>query len=250
MIVGDVGGAFGQKINVGREETALALAARVVAAPGEVDRRPLGEPRRGTARAVGGSRGVGRARRRRSHPRRARRPRVRRRRVRGWPRCRGPRRAADDRPLPHRAVPDREGGRLEHDRVDEHHAPRRLPRAVDVRDRGARDDRRHRGPPARPRPARAAPAEHHPGRRPALHDGGRHRPRPHHARRDPRAGRRPHRLRRVPARAGGGAGRRVVCSASASRATSSPLRAGSASGSPRPPPSASTSAARCRSSPA
>ena len=33
VIVGDVGGAFGQKINVGREETALALAARVVARP-------------------------------------------------------------------------------------------------------------------------------------------------------------------------------------------------------------------------
>ena len=33
VIVGDVGGAFGQKINVGREETAIALAARVLARP-------------------------------------------------------------------------------------------------------------------------------------------------------------------------------------------------------------------------
>jgi aerobic carbon-monoxide dehydrogenase large subunit len=33
VIVGDVGGAFGQKINIGREETAIALAARVVARP-------------------------------------------------------------------------------------------------------------------------------------------------------------------------------------------------------------------------
>ncbi|HXY95260.1 MAG TPA: xanthine dehydrogenase family protein molybdopterin-binding subunit [Acidimicrobiia bacterium] len=33
VIVPDVGGAFGQKINVGREETALSLAARVLARP-------------------------------------------------------------------------------------------------------------------------------------------------------------------------------------------------------------------------
>ena len=33
MIVPDVGGAFGQKINVGREETALALAARLLGRP-------------------------------------------------------------------------------------------------------------------------------------------------------------------------------------------------------------------------
>jgi carbon-monoxide dehydrogenase large subunit len=33
VIVGDVGGAFGQKINVGREETALALAARALGRP-------------------------------------------------------------------------------------------------------------------------------------------------------------------------------------------------------------------------
>ena len=88
----DVGGGFGQKMFVYREECAVVAGVVPPRAPGEVDRGPAREPALGRplpqrvrARADGG-------RRRRHHPGHHRRPRVRRRRLRGvpggaWTRC-------------------------------------------------------------------------------------------------------------------------------------------------------------------
>ena len=51
VVVGDVGGGFGLKISVGREEGAVALAARLVGQSDQVDRGSLGEPGVGATRS-------------------------------------------------------------------------------------------------------------------------------------------------------------------------------------------------------
>ena len=136
----DVGGGFGQKMFVYREECAVVLASYPPRATGQVDRGPTREPAVGRSLAQRVRAREGGRRRRRHHPGHHRRPRVRRRRLRGVP-------AGMDPMLLPGSVQDPAARVLDRDGVDQHHGQGRLPRAVDVRDHRARDGASTTSPP-------------------------------------------------------------------------------------------------------
>ena len=167
--IGDVGGGFGLKNFIGREEQVVVLAAYLLGPAGQVDRGPAREPDRVGPRPPRAGDGEGRRRCGRRVPRRPRRPPRRRRR------------------LPDRRRQRRRPGRLFFP------GPYRMPRLAwktasvwtNTCGRAA-----YRGPwqmetTAREqmvdvvaraighRPARAAAPQRGPARRPALHDGRR-----------------------------------------------------------------------------
>ena len=82
VVMGDVGGGFGQKMFMIREEIAVVLAAQAPRPAGQVDRGPAREPHRRPPRPRRQHDRQLRRRRRRPHPRRAGRPRRGRRRLR------------------------------------------------------------------------------------------------------------------------------------------------------------------------
>ena len=179
VIAPDVGGGFGQKCVVAREEALTCIAARRLGAPGEVGRGPPGEPRRrlpGPRAALPHPRRLRRrgpaARSRGRHP-------VRRRRLLDPPvHLRG--RAADGRHRAARALrgpplpgADARGG---HEQVPDGALPRRVAPADGARD-GAADAEGRAAP--RPRPGRDPAAQPDPARRVPVDRAGRpgHRPR-------------------------------------------------------------------------
>ena len=211
----DVGGGFGQKMFVFREECAVVLASRLLARPVKwiEDRREnlvaaSALAQRARVRADGD-------RRRGRHPGDHGRARRRRRRVPAVPRGHGPDAAAG-------AVQDPAHRVLDPDGVDQHHGQGRLPRAVDVRDDRARDGHRLRGTPDRHGSGRVPAQEPARVRRPAVHRAVGQRVPGDHPARDARPGARDARLRRVPPRADRGARGGPATSGSASPCTSSP----------------------------
>ena len=82
----DVGGGFGQKMFVFREECAIVLASRLLGAHGQVDRGPAREPDRGRALPQRARQGPARHRRRPRNPGDHDRARRRRRRLPALPR--------------------------------------------------------------------------------------------------------------------------------------------------------------------
>ena len=193
----DVGGGFGQKMFVFREECAVVLASRLLGRPVKwiEDRRE--NLIVGAALAQRAGRRASRHRRRPDHPGDHDRPRRRRRRLPGVPGGDQPAAAA-------RAVPDPAPRVLDEHGVDQHDGQGRVPRPVDVRDDGPRDGHRPRRPHARHRPDRAAPTQPAAPRRPAVHVARRAGVLRDHPAGDARAGARDARLRRVPRRAGRG----------------------------------------------
>ena len=176
----DVGGGFGQKMFVYREECAVVLASFLLGRPVKWI-----EDRRENLLSAGHSRnelahvkvavdddGIIQAITA-DHV-------VRRRRVRGVPGGHGPDAAA-------RPVQDAAPRLLDRDGVDQHHGQGRVPRAVDVRDDRARDGARPRRRRDRHGPGGAAPAQPARVRRPAVHRAERQRVPGDHPARDARS---------------------------------------------------------------
>ena len=192
----DVGGGFGQKMFVFREENAVVLASRRPRPSGEVDRGPAGEPdgRAPLPQRVGPRPPRRRRRRDSSPPSRA----STRADIGAYPMCP----AVMNTALLPGPVQDPPAGLLHVDGVDQHHGQGRLPRSMDVRDDRAGDADRPRRPRARasiPSSCAAATSSRPAPARSPSPTG--QRVRRDHTARDARAGRRDARLRRLPGRA-------------------------------------------------
>ena len=213
----DVGGGFGQKMFVFREECAVVLASRLLGRPVKwiEDRREnliaaAALPQRARQGADGD-------RRRRRHPGDHRRARRRRRRVPAVPGGHGPDAA--------RRARTRSRGSASRRRWS---GPTRWARARTAA-RGCSRRRRARWRSTTPRarsarPGRVAAQEPARRRRPAVHLAGRQRVPGDHAARDARAGARDPRLRRVPQASRPRRAPRAATSASGSACTSSRRR--------------------------
>ncbi len=235
----DVGGGFGQKMFVFREECAVVLAVAAARPPGEVDRGPPREPdRRRRTPATSRARSRMAIDDRRHHPG----DHLRARRPTSAPTPRAPR-SMNPALLPGPYKIPRLG-LLDVDGVDQHHGQGRVPRPVDVRDDGAGDGDRLAAREIGLDPVElrrknllaATPT----CRSPSPAGAGVRRD---HAARDARAGARDARLRRVPQASRPRPAPRAATSASGSACTSSRPRWPAPRCTPRAPRCASSRAA-------
>ena len=224
VIMPDVGGAFGLKMNMAGEEIADGPRVAPAGPAGEVDPGPAREPDGRRARARRPGHGDDRGRGGRNVARGEGALRRRRGRVPGRPRQRvGVLRDAVSRPVPDPRVRGVGG-----DGAHQHPGPRLLPGPVDDRDRRARADDRLPRREARHGSVRAAPPQRDPRRRTAVRDADGHGLRPDDRGGHPRPGRRDDRLRGAARAAASGPRPRAGCGGSGSASSRSRPRCRSA----------------------